>query len=257
MPVEHKFLNHNWENGFWTENAILKNSIYKPEVLIIGTNNPNTPKANFADFFYGRNYFWPAFKNLANGNYDLISRRMPSNGAPQFPLNPTLEELFELCKQFKFSFADLNTRVLINQENIDFLPNDNVILNNIEYNLINDNKRKGIGGLAELHKLNEVEWNTNNIIQFLCENPQINDVYLTRQPTGIWKKNWNEIKNSKCSIGRNFNVIYTPSANSLHGTPRMNSLIKHWLFNTNPNYNTLNHEWLQNCGVNVDYFLIN
>lgn len=254
MPVQHKFLNHNWDNEFWTENAILKTDKYKPQVLFIGTNNPNTPNANFADFFYGRNWFWTAFKNLANGNYELQNRRMPSNGWPQFPLNPTIEEVFKLCENFKFSFADLNSNVLINQNEVNFLPNDNVLLNGIEYNLINDSVRNGISGLSELNNIGEVEWNTDNIIKFLCENPQINEVYLTRQATGIWLDHWNQIKNSECGKGKLFKVIYTPSASRLNGTPRINSLIFHWLFNNTQNYDRLDHDWLTDCGVKIHNF---
>jgi len=254
MPVQHKFLNHNWNNGFWTENAILKTDKYKPHVLFIGTNNPNTPNANFADFFYGRNWFWTAIKNLANGNFDLQNRRMPTNGIPQLPLNPTIDEIFKLCVKFKFSFADLNSNVLIQQNQIKFLPNDNVIINGNEYNLINDNARDGIGGLSELDQIGEVEWNTKSIIKFLCENPQIKEVYFTRQANGIWLEHWNQIKNSECGKNRNFKVIYTPSGNALPGVPRMNSLINHWLFNNTQNYDTFSHDWLINCGVNINNF---
>ena len=254
MPVEHKFLNHNWENGFWTENAILKNNIYKPEVLIIGTNNPHTPNANFADFFYGRNWFWTAFKNFANGNYELQNRRMPSNGLPQLPLNPTIEEIFKLCENFKFSFADSNSNVLINQNEVNFLPNDNVLLNGIEYNLINDSRKNGVLGLEELDAIYEVEWNTDNIILYLNENPHIKEVYFTRQPINIWKKHWDKIKDS--NRNKIFKVIYTPSGNSLPGSPRMNSLMNHWLYNESKKYNRLNHIWLEECGVKIDNFLI-
>lgn len=254
MPVPHKFLDDNWNNGFRTENAILKTELYKPNVLILGTYNPATPNANFADFFYGRNWFWTAFKNLANGNFDMQNRRMPSNGIPQFPLNPTIDEIFNLCILFKFSFADLISNVLVNQNEINFLPNDNVIINGNEYNLILDNANNGINGLAELNQIGEVEWNTENIIKHLCENPQIEEIYFTRQPTGIWLNQLNLIKNSPCAKNRNYRVIYTPSASNLHGVPRMNALINHWLFNNTPNYNTLNHDWLINCGVNINNF---
>lgn len=254
MSVPHKFLNNNWNNGFWTESAILKNNLYQPEVLIIGTNNPLTPNANFADFFYGRNYFWTAFKNLVNGNFELQNRRMPTNGAPQFPLNPSIEEIFEMCIKFKFSFADFNSNILVNQNNINFLPNDNIILNGMEYNLINDNARNGIGGLGELDQLGEVQWNTENIINYLSENPQIKDIYLTRQASGIWLHHWDQLKNCEFGINKNFKILYTPSGNALKGIPRMNSLINHWLFNETINYNTLNHEWLIECGVNLDNF---
>lgn len=254
MPVEHKFSNHNWNNGFWTENAILKTNLYKPEILILGTNNPDTPNANFADFFYGRNYFWPIFKNLVNNNYALQRRRMPANGAPQFPLNPTIEEIFEMCNKFKLTFADLISNALIHQNEIIFLPNDNIIINGIEYNLINDNFMNGVRGLAELDQINEIEWNTERIIKYLSENPQIKEIYFTRQANGIWGHHWNRIINSECSQGKRFIKIYTPSGNSLPGAPRINSLINHWLFNENPNYGRLNHDWLINNGVNINNF---
>lgn len=254
MPIPHKFLNKDWKNGFSTENGILKTDFYKPEVLIIGTNNPSTPNDNYADFFYGRNYFWTAIKNLANGNFNIQSRRMPANGVPQLPLNPSIEEIFELSSRFKFSFADLISNVLINQDEINFLPNDNIILNGIEYNLINDNERGGIGGLAELDALGEIEWNTKEIIKYLCENPQITDIYFTRQPTGIWAQKWNELKINECSKNKNFHIIFTPSCSGLRGVPRMNSLINHWLFNNNPNYDRLNYQWLQNCDIDINNF---
>lgn len=257
MPVEHKFLNNNnWNNGFWTENAIMKTDLYNPEILILGTFNPNTPNANFADFFYGRNYFWTAFKNLfVENEIQLFNRRIPANGQPILPLNPNLNEIFEICKKAKLSFADLICEVLVNHNNIEFLPNDNVVLNNNVYNLIQDNANNNILGLAELNQINEVEWNINNIINYLIGNPNIKDVYFTRRPTNIWFEKWEELKNNVNLRDRNFGVIYTPSAQSLRGVPRMTSLIRHWLFNNNPNYDTLNHFWLTTNGVNLNNFL--
>ena len=254
MPVEHKFLNHNWENGFWTENAILKTDKYEPVVLIIGTNNPNTPNANFADFFYGRNYFWPAFKNLANGNLNIQGTRLPRNGVPQNPFNPSINEIFNLCIKFKLSFADLNTRVLINQNVIDFLPNDNVFLNDIKYNLINDGIRNGIFGLAELNQLGEIEWNTNNIINYINHNPNIKYVYFTRRPIGIWGNKLNEIIAGVNNANIHFSNIFTPSGQGEPVLNSMNRLIKHWLFNENNNFDRLNHDWLNDCGVDVNNF---
>lgn len=257
MPVEHKFLNNNnWNNGFWTENAILKTDLYKPEILILGTFNPNTPNANFADFFYGRNYFWTAFKNLFIENgFQLLSRRMPPYGQPALPLNPNLEEIFEICKKAKLSFADLICEVFVNHDNVEFLPNDNVVLNGNVYNLIQDNARNNILGLAELNQINEVEWNLNNILNYLIENPDIKYVYFTRRPTNIWLEKWEELKDSINLQDRNFQIIYTPSAQSLRGVPRMQSLINHWLFNNNPNYDRFSHDWLTRNDVNLNNFL--
>lgn len=119
MAIAHKFQNRNWENfGFSTENTILKNKKYKPEVLILGTYNPDTPNDNHADFFYGRNWLWPAFKNLFIENEIIhMQRRMPTNGAPNFPLNPTIEDVFTICKKAKLSFADLVGSVMVNSDN--------------------------------------------------------------------------------------------------------------------------------------------
>jgi hypothetical protein len=254
MAIEHKFLNHDWKNGFWTENAILKTDKYLPEVLFIGTNNPKTPNANFADFFYGRNYFWTGFKNLVNGNFNIQGTRMPRRGRPSLILNPTIDEIFNFCEQFKMSFADLNSKVLLDHEKIDFLNNDNVILNNIEYNLINDGVRKGIHGLAQLDIIGEVEWNTDNIIKFINDNSSIKYVYLTRKPTGIWGVKFNEIINKTTNQNICFSNIFTPSGQGAPVLNSINRLINHWLFNNNPNFGILNHNWLQNSGAQINNF---
>jgi hypothetical protein len=72
MPIRHKFYQTNFGNGYATHNAILDTTPYKPEVMIVGTFNPDTPNNNFADFFYGRNFFWTAFKNLFVHNAVVI-----------------------------------------------------------------------------------------------------------------------------------------------------------------------------------------
>ena len=68
MSIKHKFYQTSFGNGFETHNAILDITPYKPELMIVGTFNPDTPNTNYADFFYGRNFFWTAFKNLFNHN---------------------------------------------------------------------------------------------------------------------------------------------------------------------------------------------
>jgi len=51
MPVNHRFLEHDFGNGFQTHNAILDKTPYEPEVLFVGTFNPDVP-TNPSDFFY-------------------------------------------------------------------------------------------------------------------------------------------------------------------------------------------------------------
>ena len=50
MSIQYKFYQTNFGNGFQTHNAILDITPYKPEVIVVGSFNPNTP-SNFADFF--------------------------------------------------------------------------------------------------------------------------------------------------------------------------------------------------------------
>ncbi len=256
MPIFHKFLQKNWENGFETNNTILDITPYKPEVMFIGTFNPETPNANFADFFYGRNYFWPAFKNIfIHHGVTIPNRRMPQNGMPAAHnlLNPSLAEIFCLCLKLKLTFADLISQVLNNNAQFNLLPNDNVIFNNNEYNLIQDGQVGAIGGLAQLNALNQVDWNTNNVINFLCQNPQIRHIYFTRQPNGIWAQHWNLILNHECMVGRQLTNIFTPSGRPLPG-PVMGNLIHHWVHNVAHGFGQLNNAWLVQHGVNPNTF---
>jgi len=256
MAINHIFLNTPFGNGFHTHNAILDITPYKPEVMFIGTFNPKTPNANFADFFYGRNYFWTGFKNLFIYNAPVIpGRRMPPNGVPPPILNPTLEEILELCKTLKLTFADLIKCVLNNgNPPYHFLPNDNIIYNGNEYNLIQDGQRGAIRGLAQLDRVLQVSWNTQNIIKYLCENPQIHTIYLTRRPTGIWGREWRLILNSPCMKGRRLTNIFTPSAAGSPVNHSMIRLLHHWVHNINPNFGKLESTWLVNNGVNPNNF---
>jgi hypothetical protein len=257
MPtIKHKFFQVNFGNGFETHNAILDIIPYKPEVMILGTFNPDTPNSNFADFLYGRNYLWAAFKNLFIHNAVVISnRRMPTNGTPPAILNPTLPEIINLCIQLKLTFSDLILEVLHNNNpNFQPLPNDNIIFNGVEYNLIQDGQNGNIGGLEQLKAINQVNWNTQNIIDYLCKNPQIKTIYFTRRPTSIWAEQWNFIVNHKCIAGRFTTNIFTPSGLGLKGKPRMNALLNHWVHNENPDFGKLDNNWLSANGVTLNNF---
>lgn len=256
MPIRHKFYETTFGNGFGTHTAILDITPYKPEVMIVGTFNPNTPNANFADFFYGRNFFWPAFKNLfIDNNIGLVSRRMPSNGTPTAILNPTLDEILKLCIKLKLTFSDLVLEVLhTNNPQYQNLANDNVVLNEQEFNLIQDGRDKGINGLQQLDALGQVHWNTQNIINYLCENPQIRFIYLTRKPTGIWAGQWNLIKNHPCMEGRQLTNIFTPSGAGKPVYRSMARLLHHWLHNNRPNFGRLDNDWLIQKEVILDNF---
>jgi len=256
MPIFHKFFQTDFTGGFSTHNAIIDTTPYKPEVMIVGTFNPDSPHANFADFFYGRNCLWPAFKNLFIHNQTILTgRRMPPNGVAIPPFDPTLEEILELCNKLKLTFTDLVGGVLHQGEpEYELLQNDNVIINGQEYNLILDSQQNGIGGLQQLNGIGQVMWNTEHIISYLIENPQIKDIYITRRPTGVWAGQWNAIVNHHNLQERNFTNIFTPSAQGAPVHRSMERLLHHWVHNENPNFGTLNNDWLEHHGVNIQNF---
>lgn len=247
MSIQHKFLNRDWGNGFQTHNAILDNTPYLPEILILGTYNPNSLNNNFADFFYGRNWLWTGFKNLFVHNEIIITnKRINTN-----PTNPDLQEIFELCKRLKLAFADLITETLHNENpNYEEIPINKVNLNNQIYSLIDDN------GLNQLNLINQVNWNTQNIIDYLIKTPSIKKVYFTRKPTGIWLSKWNQLRNNPLLNNVDFINIHTPSGMGLQerGIPIMNALLRRWIINANPNFGVLDNEWLIKNGVNLNNF---
>lgn len=257
MSISHKFIETNFLNGFQTHNAILDVTPYQPEVMIVGTFNPNTPNG-VADFFYGRNYFWTAFKNLfIYNNIVLLNRRMPTNGVAPAILNPTILEIFELCITLKLTFSDFILETFhVNNPNYQLLQNDNIVFNDQEFNLIQDGQNGIIGGLQQLDGIGQVHWNTENIINYLCANPQIKQIYFTRQPTGIWAAHWNAIVNHQCMTGRQLTNIYTPSGQSLSGQPRMAALLNHWIYNANPNFGVFDNNWLIDNDVEIEGFIM-
>jgi len=261
MRINHKFSSVNpqqnqlnWDNRFYTENLILKNiDIYNPEVLFLGTFNPELQN-NPADFFYGRNFFWTAFKNLfIEGQIILNEERLAFN-----PYNPTLEDIFQLCIKLKLTFTDLVNSIFNEQDNNQIIVRQNkeyILYANIEYNPISD------GDLQKLNRIQKVNWNTGNIITYLNNNRQIRKIYLTRRNDLCWQTQINIIINALPEI--EIIPIYTPSAQGgalhqqtgIYGNGKMTPLLRHWTQNNNGNYGNLNHNnWLINNGVNIYNF---
>ena len=254
--IKHKFHSQKFNSEFYTQQAILMTPNYKPEVMVLGTFNPQTPHANYADFFYGRNYFWPALYNLFIDNrIALKATRMPRRGKPKSMLKPSIEEIFILCNKLRLTFSDLVLAVLHKKPNdYTLLKNDNVLYKGCEYNLIQDGKKRQIGGLEQLNNINQVQWNTDNIIEYLRTNKQIKSIYLTRQPTGIWKTQFNRIRYDKPLKNRMFTNIFTPSGQGQPVWNSMEKLLNHWINNQNNNFGKLNNDWLQNNMQNLKKF---
>lgn len=244
----------NWDNRFYTENVILKNvDIYKPEIMFLGTFNPELQN-NPADFFYGRNFFWTAFKNLFNeGQIILNEERLAFN-----PYNPTHEEIFQLCIRLKLTFSDLVHSIFNEQDNNQIFVRQNkdyISFNNIEYNPISD------GDLQKLNRLTKVNWNTRNIINYLTDNRQIKKIYLTRRNDLCWQTQITQIIQALPEI--EIIPIYTPSGQGgalhqqtgIYRNGKMKPLLRHWTRNNIGNYGNLNHNnWLTNNGVDLNNF---
>lgn len=260
MSIQHKFKECEFGDNYTTHNAIL-NSIqdFSPKTLFLGTFNPaNHQQAsvlNEADFFYGRNYFWPALFNIFKyQSLELTKRRIPSNGKAQKPLEPSFTSILEFTKENKISFADLILNVFEENTDYEVKPNGHVVLDGCKYNLINDSKKDGISGLEELDGLGEVAWNTDNIIDYISENRSIETVYFTRNPTGVYAKHWNRLVNTNYDRPVKFLKLYTPSGSALPGSPRMLMLMQHWLFNESANFDTIDHKWLDRQEINLNAF---
>jgi hypothetical protein len=206
--VEHKLLESKFKgfDGFQTHNAILDIMPYEPEVLIVGTFNPNAPKDK-SQFFYGRkeNNFWYALRNIFL-NENLISLKKQET---------QLNTIFDLCKKLQLSFTDLILKVDCNEN---------------EFNLISDEV------LEKLAQEGKVVWNTDNIIDFLKKNKSIQYVYFTRQANSIWQEQWNKIIDNN----RVFKRLHSPSRVTRMS---LDELIKKWKLNSDQEQG-FDKEWL-------------
>jgi hypothetical protein len=153
------------------------------------------------------------------------------------------------------TFSDLILEVLhFDNPSYEMLQNDNVVFNHKKFNLIQDENKNNISGLQQLNTLNQIRWNTQNIINYLSENPQIKFIYFTRKPTGIWAEQIQEIANHECLDNRLITNIFTPSGQGKPVYHSMERLLHHWLHNDNPIFGNLDENWLGNHGINIYNF---
>lgn len=257
MSIQHKFLNHNWNNGFWTENAILKSEYYKPEVLFLGTFNHGFPW-NSSDFFYGRDmYMWTILANLFLYNHNYLYLRRTCNNN-----TPTLEQIFDICKKGKMSFTDL---IKGTPENIPAIENimEKKILVGQENYVWDNYKDKSI---IDLINLGYIENNVNEIIRFINENTTIKFVYCTFKSGNEFLEMIEDIRQN-VRDGVEINHIFSPTGNGfLKNLPEYDerpwSLAHCWIWNnqehnipiSKPGYSNLNHQWLIDKGINPNNF---
>ncbi|WOD44186.1 hypothetical protein [Hwangdonia lutea] len=235
MGVRHKFFHKDFGEGFRTENAILIETPYKPEILFIGTFNPLTnDEANPADFFYGRNWFWPILFNIFKHNKIAVIEKQRKFYPPDF--NPTLKEVFGFMKKHKLSFADLIMEILP-EKNINCIAGNNIFYENEHYDLIKDNH------LAKLNRKGEVSWSTKHLIDYINYNPQIKQVYFTRKSTSPFSEELYGLEKVLSERHVKVKQLFTPSGQGLKGTPRNRILMDQWLQSTKLGFNSLDTKW--------------
>jgi hypothetical protein len=234
MPVNHRFLEHDFGNGFQTHNAILDTTPYEPEMLILGTYNPGT-NCPGADFFYGRkkSWFWVVMKNLCvNGpNNQQLTQRIPV-GNNQL-IGPELSEILTIAEKVKITFADLikgvmhigNPQYVVHDNPPD--PKDKITYQGVQYDLISDN------GLASLNNLGQINWATQGIIKYIQRTPSVTCVRFTRKPDYVWQQHWDQIRYADYGDREiNFGRIHTPAGMGLMeaGVNPAKALARRWLW---------------------------
>lgn len=235
MSIIHKFKEVNFGNGFATKDAILVETPFKPEILFIGTFNPLTNEHdNMADFFYGRNWFWPILFNIFHSKkIELSKQRKFYKPSPE----PSLDEIFDFIKKHKITFADLITQVL---ENKDYycLAQNKIIFNDTNYDLIKDSD------LSKLNQLGKVNWNKKDLIQYIDKNQTIKTIYFTRKCTKPFSDILMEIDEKFVDRNLNIKFLFTPSGQSMKGKPRINALVNQWKNSSINGFDSLDDEWL-------------
>jgi hypothetical protein len=235
MGIPHKFFETDFEEGFGTQNAVLTKTPYKPEILFIGTFNPLTNEdANPADFFYGRNWFWPILFNIFIHNREVVIQKQRKFYPPNF--NPILPEVFGFMKTHKITFADL-IRCVFPDKKLSCVADNHVIYDNTLYDLIKD------GDLAKLNRKQEVSWSTKYIVAYIKAKPSINQVYFTRKPVNPFTDELDVIQEILNVRGVKIKYLFTPSGQGLKGKPRNQVLMDQWLQSTRVGFDNLDENW--------------
>jgi hypothetical protein len=150
------------------------------DTLIIGTFNPEWPKKNHAEWFYGRktNNFWYVLPKIYGEN-DLTCS--------------TTESKKEFCCKYRIGITDLISCI----KTADDMKH---------LNIISSFSDKAIQDNFKLENLELV-----NVLEIIKKNSTIKNVYLTRSATGIWKKIWDPIRKHCIENNIKCEELITPS----------------------------------------------
>jgi hypothetical protein len=160
---------------------------YEPEMLIVGTFNPEWPKANYAEWFYGRtdaNYFWDVLPRMFEGKSLLTA-------------TPTEWKAF--CKRNKIAITDLITEVTC-------------------FDKASDDDKAILASYGDTELIKQIEYfKYNSIAALKTKFPSIKQIYFTRKFDPNWKEVW-----GKCGVDHLaiVNELYTPSRYASYATSK-------------------------------------
>lgn len=267
MPLVQKYQQYDFKNGYQTHNSILDIVPYKPEVIFIGTYNHGWSWNN-SDFFYGRGmYMWTVLGNLFlfNNNH-LVSARSKKNN------QPTIDQIFEICKKGKIVFANIVKGIKDEIPVIEDSQERHVLVNNEFFWGSKVIQSKRIGEYADSHletmaKYGWLDDNVNAIIKFINETNSIKHIYFTFK-SGIWLVQKRDFIGKNVREDISYCSIFTPTAKGfgfLLDSPyntRAWGLTHCWVWNglnhqkpiNRKDYGHLDHAWLISNGVNPSNF---
>lgn len=254
--IYHKFNHQNSLDDFQCELGV-NFSCDAPEVIIIGTFNPDLPW-NHADFYYGRNgYMWPILSNIFTHNYSFHHKpRTKKNRVPSY------KEIVEICNKTKLGFTDLINSIETKDEVLLDKKSRTVHLGNNSY--ISNYSDKTLNNLGRMKYLNS---NTENIISFVKKHQTIKHIIYTFNNNGKWfKEEVNKIKSQLDQIEHHH--IFTPTGQGFRRNleppydSRIKSLSHCWIWNgleaeknlIKGGYERLPTQWLNDQNVQVDNF---
>jgi hypothetical protein len=165
----------------------LKHLDYQPEILIVGTFNPSWPKANYAQWFYGRtdvNYFWDVLPRIFEGESLLTA---------------TPDEWKAFCKRNKIAITDLIKEIKCFDESC-----------------FADKSTLATYGDNALTKVFE-NCDFTNLSNILKLYPTIRVICFTRKLDSAWKRAWNNCGIMDLSA---ISELYTPSRYASYATSR-------------------------------------
>lgn len=196
MSCSHRFI------GLHVENSLFPN--WDIDHFFIGTFNPewDRPNASNAEYFYGRSaYFWDAIS--------IFFEDKPFEWSDN-----NKEHMIAFCKRHKIGFTDLISSVM-------------------DADVNNETHRARIFTVKdnELEKFENINWNTERIIEYLRVNKpkHLYFTLLAGNKGSIFTKEIQKVEQAAKTLNVTSKRLHSPTgANVGNGSPRLHELVERW-----------------------------